>query len=376
MAVLVVSSANVDCGMIINVISSPIGGGAELLVRELHRIYLSQKLDSHVIYSVGDHYTQRQNETVFGLNPRSPFNILKIRKVLKQLTHNKKSPCVVHIHLTWPFFYGTLACLGLNNIKLIYTEHDTLNKRRNVPLLWIIERLFYSQYECIVCISDGVKKSLENWVGSKISQRLVTIPNGSRIYSLIERTALEGRLPRLISVGSLSSKKNFTTTISAIALLRDEVESYTIIGEGPERPLLEKLIQEKKLENKVKLIGWSDEIEAHLHAADIQLIPSLWEGFGLVAVEGMSTGLPVVASNVDGLREVIDESNPSVTLVNQPGSVNEWVTCIRVMVKNIYAIGLNKIAITSRQQAEMFSLDEMADHYLAIYLQVLSEQRH
>jgi glycosyltransferase involved in cell wall biosynthesis len=198
---------------------------------------------------------------------------------------------------------------------------------------------------------------------------LVTIPNGSRIYTINQRPALEGRLPRLVSVGSLSYRKNFATAIRAIAQLKDAIDSYTIIGEGSERTKLEQIIKSEQLEGKVQLVGWSDAIESHLHAADIQLIPSLWEGFGLVAVEGMSTGLPVVASSVDGLREVLDESNPSVTLVNQPGSVEEWVSAIRKAIGDIHAQGADSLANSSRQQAEKFTLDQMVERYLDVYRQ-------
>src|SRR5690606_37367900 len=121
---------------------------------------------------------------------------------------------------------------------------------------------------------------------------------------------------------------------------------------GAERARLEKIIKSLQLEDKVRLLGWSDDIEVHLHAADIQLIPSLWEGFGLVAVEGMSTGLTVVASNIEGLREVLDESNPSVTLVSQPKSVEEWVVAIRKAIADIHSQGANNLASSSRKQAE------------------------
>lgn len=352
---------------IVQIISSPKGGGAELLVRELHKIYLGKNLDAHAIYLTGGSEGLGENEAVLGVNPRSPLNIFRIRKILKQLSCNANGDLTVHAHLTWPFLYVTLASFGLSNIKLIYTEHSTTNKRRNIPLLWMLERLLYSRYNRIICISQGVEKALSNWVGPAIAQRLVTIPNGSRIYSLAERPALEGRLPRLVSVGSLSSRKNFGTATRAVARLRDEIESYTIIGEGPERAGLEKIIQSEQLENKVHLLGWSDAIETQLHAADIQLIPSLWEGFGLVAVEGMSTGLPVVASNVDGLREVLGESNPSVALVNQPESIDEWVSAIRKSIANIHAQGVDTLANASRQQAEKFTLDQMAERYLDVY---------
>jgi len=356
-----------------HVITSPCGGGAELLVRELVSRINDREIEASAVYfntqlpcAMLTRLTPR--EISLNIGNRNLKAIFLLRDLIKRRLATDKN-LIIHVHLTWPFFFVPLAVIGLP-VKIVFTEHNTTNRRRNIPLMWILERLFYSQYERIICISEGVKKSLSSWVGPAISRRLVTIPNGSRIYSLIERPTLEGRLPRLISVGSLSYRKNFVTAINAIALLREEVESYTIIGEGDERPVLEKLIQEKNLENKVKLLGWSDDIEAQLHAGDIQLIPSLWEGFGLVAVEGMSTGLLVLASNVDGLREVLDETNPSVILVKEPESLDEWVTVIRRTISDLRVQGSGSFARSSRKQAEKFTLSKMAEGYLDVYRQV------
>lgn len=352
---------------IINIISSPKGGGAELLVRELHKIYIGRKLEAHAIYFNGNSEGLVKNEVVLGVNPRSPLNVFRIRKILKQFQRKAIGELVIHVHLTWPFFYVTVASLGLSKIRLIYTEHSTSNKRRSIPLLWILERLLYRRYKRIICISQGVHDSLSKWVGPRVAQRLVTIPNGSRIYTLVERPALNGRLPRLVSVGSLSSKKNFATTILALAQIRNEIERYTIIGEGPERSQLEAIIHREQLEDKVQLVGWSETVENYLYEADIQLIPSLWEGFGLVAVEGMSTGLPVVASNVDGLREVLNESNPAVTLIDKADSVDAWVIGIRKAVADLHSQGAYSLAQLSRQQAEKFTLETMVERYLDVY---------
>lgn len=361
--------------MYLNIISRRKGGGAELLVHELHKIYLEQTLDSHAIYFVGITTNLEKNEIIFGENLRNPLNILRIRKILKKFSTKNHSNLIVHAHLTWPFLYTTLASFGLSNIKLVYTEHSTVNKRRKIPLLWIIDRIFYSRYNRIICISQGVHDSLAQWLGPKLSQRLITIPNGSRIYSLAKRPTLEGRLPNLVSVGSLSFRKNFSTAIHAISKLKEEINSFTIIGEGPERKQLEKIINNEGLTDKVKLIGWSDNIEKQLHCADIQLIPSLWEGFGLVAVEGMSTGLPVIASNVPGLSEILGDNNPAITLVNDVESIDAWVTAIRDTIKKIKCVGTESIAISSRKQAENFTLDEMANKYLQVYNQLLDRPK-
>jgi glycosyltransferase involved in cell wall biosynthesis len=356
---------------LVSIISSMKGGGAELLVRELHKIYTNCNLVAHTVYLNGTTAGLKKSETTLGVNPRSPLNIFRIRKLLKYLSSNVQDKLTVHVHLSWPLLYVTLASLGLPNIKLVYTEHNTTNKRRRIPLFWIFERLLYARYSRIICISQGVNDALAKWVGPKIAQRLVTIPNGSRIYSLVDRPILVGRLPRLVSVGSLSSRKNFSTAIRAIAQIRDQVASYEIVGEGPERKKLEQLIHREKLDDKVKLLGWSDNIEAHLQTADIQLIPSLWEGFGLVAVEGMSTGLSVVASDVAGLREVLDSNNLAVTLVEDLKSADAWVYGLKVAIDNWRNEDPEKMSGAARTQAEKFTLETMAERYLEVYRSLL-----
>ena len=352
---------------LINFISSVNGGGAEILVRELHKRFKQKGFTAKAIYFTGSAEGLDQDEFVLGLNPRSPLNILRIRCLLKKYLDETGEDLKVHVHLTWPFFYVTLASFGLRNVALFYTEHSTSNKRRKIPLFRYFERIFYSRFSWIICISGGVENSLSRWVGSSLSKRLVTIPNGSRIYPLTQRLPLSGRKPHLVSIGSLTYRKNFVTVLRALGQVRDCFETFTLVGEGPERSALENIILQEQLEGKVQLVGWSDEIQEYLNAADIQLIPSLWEGFGLVAVEGMSTGLPVVASNVDGLREVLDPNNLSVTLVDEPESVEAWVHAINACISKLEEQGQATLAQFSRTQAEQFTLESMANNYLHVY---------
>ena len=219
----------------------------------------------------------------------------------------------------------------------------------------------------IICISKGVYNRLAEWVGIEIKEKLKVVYNGSRLYSLSKRKLLKNRLPKLISIGRLISKKNFSITINAISEIKNEIESYTIIGEGSERKKLEKLIKSLKLEKKVKLIGWTENVEKYLQEADIQLIPSLYEGFGLVAAEGMSTGLPVVASNIEGLKEVLGKPNPSVVLINKVNSIDEWKQGIIKAIKNINMFGSEKISKLSEHQVKKFTFKKMAEDYLNIY---------
>lgn len=353
--------------MILNIISSREGGGAEFLVRQLNRLYSKKGVESHALYLTGNNNGLESNESALGVNPRSPFNILRIRKALVHFRNKSKGELIVHVHLTWPFFYVPLASFGLRGIKLVYTEHSTINKRRKIPLFWVLERFCYSRYSKIICISKGVRSSLTIWLGERLSERMVIVLNGSSIYNLANRSSVKGRKIRLISVGSLTPKKNFVTILHAISQLPDLVETYFLVGDGPEKSRLYNVIQGEQIQDKVKLIGWSDSIEEYFHKADIQIIPSLWEGFGLVAVEGMSTGLPVVASNVAGLNEVLDLSNPAVTFVDNPKNVVNWVESITVAIEKLRSDGAEELAIASRAQAEKFTLEKMADRYIEVY---------
>ena len=198
----------------------------------------------------------------------------------------------------------------------------------------------------------------------------MVIQNGSRIYPLKYRRSLKNRLPKLISIGSLIDSKNFLTTISAISKLRHKVGIYKIIGDGPQKELLQRKINSLRLKDKVKLIGWSDDIKYHLNASDIMLIPSLSEAFGLVATEGMSTGLPIVASNIDGLKEVIGNNNSVVTYVNEAKSIREWERKIMLSIKKTTKSGFYKISKLSAKQAKKFSIKKMANSYLEIYKKI------
>jgi glycosyltransferase involved in cell wall biosynthesis len=358
---------------ILSFISSTTGGGAEFLVRDLHKRYKANGFASKVFYFSGESNDLDSDEKVMNVQPRSPLNIIRIRREIKSQLQLSKKCLVVHAHLTWPFFYVALASIGLKNIVLIYTEHNTNNRRRCIPLFKYIDRILYSRYSRIICISNGVYNSLRYWVGDKLAEKLSIVPNGARMFGYKSREPLSGRLPRLVSVGSLTYKKNFITIVRSLSHLKSEFENYTIVGEGVERPKLERLICDLDLTEKVRLVGWSDSIEAYFSNADIQLIPSLWEGFGLVAVEGMSTGLPVVASNLDGLREVLDPRNVAVELVDNVESSADWGLAIQKILRRAHEKGTSVLAKSARIQAEKFDMDKMVDGYLSVYKEVMNE---
>jgi glycosyltransferase involved in cell wall biosynthesis len=103
---------------VVNVISSNKGGGAEIIVNELDKIYFNKKINSYVIYFNGEKHSIKKNHFCFNISSRNPIGIFYLRKVLKKILYSTNKDVIIHVHLTWPFFFTVLALLGLKNYKL------------------------------------------------------------------------------------------------------------------------------------------------------------------------------------------------------------------------------------------------------------------
>ena len=176
---------------VIHVISSPCGGGAELLVRELTKKTNEQGINCKAIYfnywaECTKKITFSDDEQSLNIGYRNPFAVIKLRKIFKSELVGYSS-LIAHVHLTWPMFFVPLACLGLP-VKLVFTEHSTerstKNNFRNFPIFKYIEKIFYNRYHSIIAITDGVKDGLLDWLGSGLSNKVSTIINGARFFFL------------------------------------------------------------------------------------------------------------------------------------------------------------------------------------------------
>lgn len=361
--------------LVIQVVTAPIGGGAEYLVRELTQRLPNYGLDSQAIYfskpvveSSG--FELRENEFILASaqKPRSPLLIAKLNSLLKQ-RYFKKRPLLIHSHLTWPFFYVPIAT-ACHNIPLVYTEHDSSNGRRQYRVLKPLDSFFYQKYQRIFCISHGVQASLHEWVTSS-KERSQVIMNGSRLFEWKQRVNVQPHALKLISVGSLIKKKGFDIAIKAISEVRECIAEYRIIGEGAERGELQRLIDKLQLQEIVTLPGWSDDVEKEYQSADLQLIPSRWEGFGLVVVEGMSTGLPVLAADVPGLNEILRPYRSFQPLIR--GDFRDWANTLKVFIDSIKddLLHYDELSQHMYRQSQMFSLDRMTELYAEAYHEVI-----
>ena len=254
---------------------------------------------------------------------------------------------------------------------MAFTEHNTHNKRRSYPM-GTLERRVYGRYQKIVCVSQGTRAALTAWLGAKsLEGRLDIILNASRMLQFSLRPHRPHTGIRLVSVGSLTRQKGFDIALRAVAFLGDQVERYTIVGEGGEHKKLEALAKELGIRHKVTFEGYRKEVTPFLHEADLGLMPSRWEGFGLVVVEALSTGLPLVASDVEGMREVV-EGCPAVKLA-EAEDVSAWVEGIQQASNEL--VGREKIADAARKHAEAFQIEGVVERYAGLYYDMLQHAR-
>jgi glycosyltransferase involved in cell wall biosynthesis len=172
------------------------------------------------------------------------------------------------------------------------------------------------------------------------------------------------------AVGRLDKQKGFSTLIEAMARLKDSELRCVILGDGPERGRLEALIRRHALEKRVWLQGERPDIVTWLSAFDIGCLPSLWEGLPNSLLEAMALGLPVVASNVDGVPEVV--ANGKTGVLVPPGAP----AALAKALKDLSGDTDRRAALGAAAHAavmEKFTVRRMIDEYEAAYTSIAGQ---
>jgi glycosyltransferase involved in cell wall biosynthesis len=157
---------------------------------------------------------------------------------------------------------------------------------------------------CVICVSEAVKEFLMQ-IGEISPDKGTVIYNPVSTPKFFERDRQFNFT--IVSVGRLEKVKNQELLIQAIYALQTHDIRLILVGDGSERSNLEALIVELGLQEKVMITGFVSEPERYLAKADLFVLPSLSEGFGIAAVEAMLCAVPCLCSKVGGIPEFITE---------------------------------------------------------------------
>ena len=143
------------------------------------------------------------------------------------------------------------------------------------------------------------------------SSKISVIENGTKLYKHIDRDFKKKKFNILI-LGSLTFKKGIDLFIEVLPAISNRINQVRIVGSGAEEIKLINLTKKLSLDSIIKFIPFTSDPSIHIYESDIGLIPSRWEGFGLVAAESMALGVPVVSSNMGELNNLVSNGGGTV----------------------------------------------------------------
>ena len=338
-------------------------GGAQRLAIDLHKGILDARFSSKLLGLSND--PNYKIEGASSLQYKSPYKILILFKLWSYFKKEVKTGDIIHVHLFPAIFYVSILKIFrlLPNCKLILTEHSTSNSRRNKIWGKILDKITYSSYSKIIGISQGAANSLIKSYPFLI-RKVQIINNVAHLFFKKFLTRTSAVKIVILSVGRLHPSKNHQTAINALALIKDLNFEYWIAGLGELEEELKTQVKNFKLQSKVKFLGYVSDIPSLLKKADIFIIPSNWEGYGLAAVEAMNASLPSVVSNVPGLGDLIKKDGEDAFLV---APFNEQIIAERlkqlVENKNIR----HEMGKKAFEQSLSFGVNKTIDNYMKLY---------
>ena len=224
-------------------------------------------------------------------------------------------PDVVHTHLFHADLYGTLAARRAGVPYVVSSRHNDDKFRRRFPIRLLL-RTLWRRTDAGIAISDAIRRFSIDVEGARPDQ-IRTIHYGLDPATVDApagmRTQLSdqiGAQPDALLVGSvcrLIEQKGLMDGLRGFAqVARDVPEAhYVLAGDGPLRGALEAEAIRLDVADRVHFLGWRDDARAVMSALDLLLAPSLWEGFGLVFLEAMALGVPVLSTRVSAIPEVV-----------------------------------------------------------------------
>jgi len=300
---------------VVHLITTLVYGGAERLLCNMSKIH-AQEFDIEIIYLKDEPnlLSEFPSNVKITYIPLDRHVFINIRNYLKQ-----SNPKIFHTHLGHADFIGLFAARNLD-LKRFCTMHNIWFKwDYRDKIIFSLYKLYFKTVakDCkVISISEAVKRHVDFRLKVN-SDNSILIYNGIPDIEINKsRRSIRESLGRdesdyiLLFVGRLRVQKSVADLIMAVNLIKDKIPNLKvlIVGDGPEKTHLETMIVQMGLEHIVSLEGTTPNPEYYFEIADIFVLPSVFEGLGLVILEAFRAGVPVIATNIEGPKELITNS--------------------------------------------------------------------
>jgi len=356
---------------VLQLIDSLTLAGAEVLVKEVAprlrnrgidcEVAVLRRLQSPLELSLQDAGVQLHSTGVKRLY--SPRQVRPLTKLMREFE-------LVHVHLFPAQLWAVLGNIRLRNpVPLVTTEHGTANFRRR---WWLrsFDAWLYRHYVSIACNSMATAKSLIRWCPST-EPKVHVIPNGIPLNDFEDAQPAAVAVPskdiRLVCVGRFEPPKDHATVLRALTTIPNV--QLLLVGDGILRPSLEKLARSLGVAERVTFFGRRKDVAQILKASDIYIHSATFDGFGIAACEAMAAGLPVIASDVPGLADVVRGAGILFPVGDHAALARE----IRELL--VSSERRRELSEASQKRAQSFGIDRTVDGYLAMYESVLHAKR-
>lgn len=355
---------------VLHILPSLVNGGAERLLIDIVKHTNRERFSPEVLTfkDKGALYEEMLATGIplFTYTKTRRFDFKNFQNIYKTIQTEK--PDIVHTHLGGDI-YGRLAAHWLKVPVIVSTEHN-LNKQES----WLatMSKKWTAQWSnAIIAVSEAVKKDASKRY-NVTSKKYTVIYNGIDTDRYSYNSHHDHDTFTIGAAGRLVEQKGFRYLIEAVKQLVDDGRSVRCIikGEGYLRSQLEDLVKQYKLESVVLLPGSDPNLSSFYSSLDLFVIPSIWEGLGLVALEAGAAGIPVIASKIDGLEEIITDGVDGFLVPAKD---------VKALTEKIAFVMDNKdknIEMTKNLQTkvkEKFSIEKMVESYESLYEMLLTE---
>lgn len=307
-----------------------------------------------------------------------PTLLTRLRRTLRLLR-----PSVVHTHLLHADLHGIPAA-RLAGVPVVITSRHNDNAFRRRSVFRQLNRALWASVDAGIAISEAIRRFAVEVEGAPPA-KVRTIHYGIALERLQPadlaalRDSVRAELratPDDLLVGiacRLIEQKGVQYGIRAFASLRNRFTAarLIIVGDGPLRAALEAEARACGAADRVHFLGWRSDVPRLLAGFDVLLVPSLWEGFGLVVLEAMSRRVPVIASRVSALPEIVSDGETG--LLVPPCDPDALAQALALLLSD-YALRRHMGLLAEDRLETRFSAERMVSQTVALYKELLERR--
>ena len=299
-----------------------------------------------------------------------PYTLALAAKMVEVATAKRLQ--VLHVHYAIPFSPAAILARQMApelNLRVVTTLHGTDTSLVGAaPYFHPVTRFSIEQSDAVTTVSKYLRDETAETFG--VSRPIEVIPNCVDLdhYHHAERGGTAKKL--VLHISNFREVKRASDVIRVFARALERIDArLMLVGDGPDLSRALALARSLGVAEQVTTVGVVDDVAPFLHAADLLLLPSASESFGLVALEAMASGVPVVASHTGGLPEVVSDGEAGYLL--PPGDVEAMAARVGQLLTDE---GLHaRFAAAGRRQAARFGCDEVVPRFEALYERVLRQ---